>query len=156
MSVSLDGCVSDLDGRFGRGAPEEEPHEFIDEGARSTGTYRYGRPTHETTAYRETAHTVPDRPPFWPRRRCGPGRSTGAGSSPDRRSPAAATRPSRTGARRPGAAGRAVVRRRRGPPSARRPAHRVVRRAKPPARLRGRRRRRTEDGAKGAKGAPPA
>ena len=39
MITSLDGYVSDPDGDFGWGAPEEESHEFVSELSRSFGTY---------------------------------------------------------------------------------------------------------------------
>lgn len=64
MITSLDGYVSDYDGNFGWGAPEEESHEFINDQTRSIGTYLYGRRMYEAMIYWETAHTVPGQPPF--------------------------------------------------------------------------------------------
>ncbi|MGN9845481.1 dihydrofolate reductase family protein [Nonomuraea sp. H19] len=64
MITSLDGYVSDTDGDFGWGGPEEELHEFINEHGRSIGTYLYGRRMYDTMVYWETAHTVPDQAPF--------------------------------------------------------------------------------------------
>jgi dihydrofolate reductase len=64
MITSLDGYVSDKDDNFGWGAPEEESHQFMNESARSIGTYLLGRRMYETMVYWETAHTVPDQPPF--------------------------------------------------------------------------------------------
>ncbi|MDH2429170.1 dihydrofolate reductase family protein [Sphaerisporangium sp. TRM90804] len=64
MITSLDGYVSDANGDFGWGAPEEESHTFMNEHMRSFGTYLYGRRMYETMVYWETAHTVPDQPPF--------------------------------------------------------------------------------------------
>ena len=64
MITSLDGYVSDPNGDFSWGAPDEEPHEFINDLARSIGTYLYGRRMYETMVYWETAHTLPDLPPF--------------------------------------------------------------------------------------------
>jgi dihydrofolate reductase len=64
MTTSLDGFVSDPDGNFGWGGPEEEVHKFINEKFRSIGTNLYGRRMYETMVYWETAHTVPDQPPF--------------------------------------------------------------------------------------------
>ncbi|MDQ3772459.1 MAG: dihydrofolate reductase family protein [Actinomycetota bacterium] len=64
MITSLDGYVSDPDGNFGWGAPQEESHEFVNDQARSVGTYLMGRRMYETMVYWETAHTVPDQPPF--------------------------------------------------------------------------------------------
>jgi dihydrofolate reductase len=64
MITSVDGYVSDPDGNFGWGAPEEESHEFVNELSRSIGTYLYGRRMYETMVFWETAHTEPDAPPF--------------------------------------------------------------------------------------------
>lgn len=64
MISSLDGYVSDPNGGFGWGAPEEESHEFINELSKSIGTYLYGRRMYETMVYWETAHMVPAQPPF--------------------------------------------------------------------------------------------
>jgi dihydrofolate reductase len=64
MITSLDGYVSDPDGNFGWGVPEEESHKFINEQSRSVGTYLYGRRMYETMIYWETAHSLPDQPPF--------------------------------------------------------------------------------------------
>lgn len=64
MITSLDGYVSDEDGNFGWGAPEQEIHEFVNEHTASIGTYLYGRRMYETMTYWETVHAVPDHPPF--------------------------------------------------------------------------------------------
>ncbi|MEV0729680.1 dihydrofolate reductase family protein [Polymorphospora sp. NPDC050346] len=64
MITSLDGYVSDPDGKFDWGFPEQELHEFVNELSRSFGTYLYGRRMYETMVYWETAHTLPDPPPF--------------------------------------------------------------------------------------------
>ncbi|SCL44711.1 Dihydrofolate reductase [Micromonospora citrea] len=64
MITSLDGYVSDRDGNFGWGAPDEETHRFINDRMRSVGTYLHGRRMYEVMSYWETAHTVPDQPPF--------------------------------------------------------------------------------------------
>jgi dihydrofolate reductase len=64
MITSVDGYVSDPEGNFGWGAPDEESHEFVAALSRSIGTYLYGRRMYETMLYWETAHTVPDQPPF--------------------------------------------------------------------------------------------
>lgn len=62
---SLDGYTEDERGKFGWGAPEDEAvHSYINELAASVGTYLYGRRMYETMVYWETAHTVPDQPPF--------------------------------------------------------------------------------------------
>jgi dihydrofolate reductase len=64
MITSLDGYVSDPDGNFGWGAPEEESHEFVAERSQSFGTYLYGRRMYETMVYWETAQAEPNQPPF--------------------------------------------------------------------------------------------
>lgn len=64
MITSLDGFVSDPAGNFGWGGPEEEVHEFVNEQFRSVGTNLYGRRMYETLVYWETAHTLPEQPPF--------------------------------------------------------------------------------------------
>ncbi|CAA9565210.1 MAG: Dihydrofolate reductase [uncultured Thermomicrobiales bacterium] len=57
MITSLDGFVSNPDGNFGWGAPEEESHEFINQLMRSIGTHLYGRRMYETMVYWETLPT---------------------------------------------------------------------------------------------------
>ena len=64
MITSLDGYVSDSEGNFGWGAPEEESHSFVNEISRSIGTYLYGHRMYETMVYWETAHLDPDQPQF--------------------------------------------------------------------------------------------
>jgi|SRR5215207_46419 len=64
MITSLDGFVSDPDGNFGWGAPEQEVHEFVDEQFSSVGTYLYGRRMYETMVYWETVDQDPEHPPF--------------------------------------------------------------------------------------------
>jgi dihydrofolate reductase len=60
MITSLDGYVSDPDGAFGWGAPEEESHRFINERSRSIGTYLYGRRMYETMVAWETVEGLAD------------------------------------------------------------------------------------------------
>lgn len=64
MITSLDGYVSDRDGNFGWGFPEEESHTFVNEQSRSIGTYLYGRRMYEMMVFWETAHLEPEAPPF--------------------------------------------------------------------------------------------
>ena len=65
MIQSLDGYTEDEDGKFGWGAPNDEAvHSYINELASSVGTYLYGRRMYDTMVYWETAHNVPDQPPF--------------------------------------------------------------------------------------------
>lgn len=65
MITSLDGHTQDEEGGFGWGAPDDEDlHTFINEQTASVGTFLYGRRMYETMLYWETAHTVPDQPPF--------------------------------------------------------------------------------------------
>jgi dihydrofolate reductase len=62
--TSLDGYVADEDGKFDWAAPDEEVHRFVNDLERPVGTYLYGRRLYETMVYWETAHTLPDQPPF--------------------------------------------------------------------------------------------
>jgi dihydrofolate reductase len=62
--TSLDGFVADENGNFDWAAPDEEVHRFVNDLERPVGTYLYGRRLYETMVYWETAHTLPDQPPF--------------------------------------------------------------------------------------------
>ena len=62
--TSLDGYIEDESGRFDWAAPDEEAHSFVNDLERPVGTYLYGRLLYETMVYWETAHTVPDQPPY--------------------------------------------------------------------------------------------
>ena len=62
--TSLDGYVADENGNFDWAAPDEEVHRFVNDLERPIGTYLYGRRIYETMIYWETAHTLPDQPPF--------------------------------------------------------------------------------------------
>jgi dihydrofolate reductase len=62
--TSLDGYAADENGNFDWAAPDEEVHRFVNDLERPIGTYLYGRRIYETMVYWETAHTLPDRPPF--------------------------------------------------------------------------------------------
>ncbi len=65
MLTSLDGYTEDEHGQFGWGASEDASvHSYINELGSSSGTYLYGRRMYETMVFRETAHTLPDQPPF--------------------------------------------------------------------------------------------
>jgi dihydrofolate reductase len=65
MLTSLDGYTEDEHGQFGWGAPEDaSAHSYINELGSSFGTYLYGRRMYETMVFWETAHTLPDQPPF--------------------------------------------------------------------------------------------
>ncbi|MFC7529693.1 dihydrofolate reductase family protein [Actinoplanes sp. GCM10030250] len=64
MIMSVDGFVSDRDGNFGWGAPEEESHRFMNDRMREFGTYLYGRKMYEVMSYWETADALPDQPDF--------------------------------------------------------------------------------------------
>jgi dihydrofolate reductase len=62
--TSLDGYVADEDGNFDWAVPDEEVHTFINDLERPVGTYLYGRRMYEVMVAWETAHTLPDQPPF--------------------------------------------------------------------------------------------
>jgi dihydrofolate reductase len=62
--TSLDSYVADENGNFDWAAPDEEVHRFVNDLERPIGTYLYGRRIYETMVYWETAHTLPDQPPF--------------------------------------------------------------------------------------------
>jgi dihydrofolate reductase len=62
--TSLDGYVADENGNFDWAALDEEVHRFVNDLERPIGTYLYGRRIYETMIYWETAHTLPDQPPF--------------------------------------------------------------------------------------------
>jgi dihydrofolate reductase len=62
--ASLDGYVADEDGNFDWAVPDEEVHTFINDLERPIGTYLYGRRMYEVMVAWETAHTLPDQPPF--------------------------------------------------------------------------------------------
>jgi dihydrofolate reductase len=62
--ASLDGYVADVDGNFEWAVPDEEVHTFINDLERPAGTYLYGRRMYEVIVAWETAHTLPDQPPF--------------------------------------------------------------------------------------------
>ena len=62
--ASLDGYIEDESGRFDWAEPDEEAHTFVNVLERSVGTHLYGRRLYETMVYWETAHTVPDQPPY--------------------------------------------------------------------------------------------
>jgi dihydrofolate reductase len=62
--TSLDGYIADKDGNFEWAAPDEEVHTFINDLERQVGTYLYGRRMYEVMLAWESAHTLPDQPPF--------------------------------------------------------------------------------------------
>jgi dihydrofolate reductase len=62
--TSLDGFVADVDGNFDWAVPNEEVHTFINDLERPIGTYLYGRRLYEVMVGWETAHILPNQPPF--------------------------------------------------------------------------------------------
>jgi dihydrofolate reductase len=56
--VSLDGYVTDRDGKFEWAAPDEEVHAFVNDLQRPVGTYLYGRRLYETMTCWETDPTL--------------------------------------------------------------------------------------------------
>jgi dihydrofolate reductase len=62
--TSLDGYVADQDGNFDWAEPDEEVHIFVNDLERPVGTYLYGRRMYQLMTYWETAHDLPDQPPF--------------------------------------------------------------------------------------------
>jgi dihydrofolate reductase len=64
MITSADGYISDEDGNYGWGAPDEESHRFIADRTRAVGTYLLGRRMYEVMSYWETVHETPDQPDF--------------------------------------------------------------------------------------------
>jgi dihydrofolate reductase len=66
MNTSLDGYISDRDGKFEWGAPAPELFAAIYELQRPIGTYLYGRHLYETMAVWDTAHLDAGGPAFTP------------------------------------------------------------------------------------------
>jgi dihydrofolate reductase len=62
--TSLDGYIADEDGNFDWAVPDEEVHTFSNDLDRKVGTYLYGRRMYEVMVAWESAHTLPDQPPF--------------------------------------------------------------------------------------------
>ncbi len=66
MNTSLDGYISDRDGKFEWAAPTPELFAAINELERPIGTYLYGRRLYETMAVWDTAHLEAGGPAFTP------------------------------------------------------------------------------------------
>ena len=66
INTSLDGYISDRDGKFDFAIPTREFYAAINELERPVGTYLYGRHMYETMAVWETAHLDAGGPAFTP------------------------------------------------------------------------------------------
>jgi dihydrofolate reductase len=66
MNISVDGYISDREGKFDWGVPGPEFFTAINELERPIGTYLYGRHMYETMAVWETAHLDAGGPAFTP------------------------------------------------------------------------------------------
>ena len=64
MITSLDGHVADAQGGFDWAMPGEEVHSFVNDEARSVGTYLYGRRIYELMLYWEDSNALADEPDF--------------------------------------------------------------------------------------------
>jgi len=62
MITSLDGYVADAQGSFDWAMPDEEVHRFVNDEARSVGTYLYGRRIYELMLYWEDATALVGEP----------------------------------------------------------------------------------------------
>jgi dihydrofolate reductase len=62
MITSLDGYIADEQGNFDWSVPDDEVHAFVNDYARSLGTYLYGRRMYEVMSAWETMPTGPDQP----------------------------------------------------------------------------------------------
>ena len=62
--ASLDGYVTDEEGKFDWAAPDEEVHAFVNDLERPIGTHLYGRRLYEVMIGWETMHTLPDQTPL--------------------------------------------------------------------------------------------
>lgn len=60
--TSLDGFIEDEDGEFGWAEPSDEVHAFVNDLARTSGTFLYGRRMYETMVVWETDPTLGARP----------------------------------------------------------------------------------------------
>jgi dihydrofolate reductase len=66
MNISLDGYISDREGKFDWSEPSAEVFAMFNELERPIGTYLYGRRLYETMAVWETAHVEPGAPALMP------------------------------------------------------------------------------------------
>jgi dihydrofolate reductase len=64
MITSLDGYTEAAEGDLGFNAEDEEVHTFVGDVFRPVGTYLYGRRMYDTMVFWETAHALPDAPPY--------------------------------------------------------------------------------------------
>jgi dihydrofolate reductase len=62
--TSVDGYISDQEGKFDWAEPDEEVHTFVNDLERSVGTYLYGRRMYEVMVYWENSDALADQPPY--------------------------------------------------------------------------------------------
>lgn len=62
-TASLNGCITDSEGKFGWAEPSEEVHAFVNDLIRNVGTHLYGRRMYETMKVWETDPSIAEASP---------------------------------------------------------------------------------------------